>query len=202
MIALWQATGTACASERGINREMLDSLRLKINALHDAPASKEKAHTLRNYAYTAGKLGMEEEAQEYAQQAYEMYMQLDEPSWASLCLYERYIAYNSIGDTVHMHVLLEELARLAQLDTSALTQYNYYSILFAWEMLQENAQAATETGRQSIRYMEQIPHPEYYNIMPDGTITIRRWCSICCMILLRKTVSYIISTVRRRALRI
>lgn len=167
LVALLGATGIVYASERGVNRAALDSIRLKLDALCDAPASKEKAHTLRNYGYTAGKLGMAEDAQEYAQQAYEMYLQLDEPAWASLCLYERCIAYNSIGDTVHMHALLKDLERLAQRDTSAVTQYNYYSILFAWEVAQQDAQAATQAGRQSIRYMEQIPDLRPYNIMPE-----------------------------------
>ena len=168
LVGLLCSTFAVDVFARGVNnRDALDSIRLRINALENSPASKEKAHNLRNYAYTAGKLGMIEEAQEYAQQAYEMYLQLDEPAWASLCLYERCIAYNSIGDTLHMHALLNELEQLAKRDTSAITQYNYYSILFAWEVLQENAERATEAGRKSIRYMEQIPDLRPYNIMPE-----------------------------------
>ncbi len=126
----------------------------------------EKTRTLRNYAYTAGKLGMTQTAQEYAGQAYDAFIGMHEYGWASLCLYERCIAYHSIGDTVHTAALMEELKTLAGLDTSALTQYNYYSVLLAWHMWREDAQAAAQAGRRSIWYMERIPDLQQYNIMP------------------------------------
>lgn len=148
------------------NRYALDSIGRMIKQSENAPASKEKAHNFRNYAYTADKLGMTEEAQEYAQRAYDMYISLGEPSWASLCLYERCIAYHSIGDTLHMKVLLDELQSLAKQDTSALTQYNYYSILFAWYMSHEAREQAEEAGRRSIAYMEQIENLKAYDILP------------------------------------
>ena len=44
-------------------------------------------------------------------------------------------------------VLLDELQSLAKQDTSALTQYNYYSILFAWYMSHEAREQAEEAGQ-------------------------------------------------------
>ena len=110
----------------------LDSLREQVALWEDSSASMEKAKIWRSYAYTADKVGLHEDAQTYAQEAYEMFMEMGETGWASLCLYERCIAYNAIGDAENMSDLVSELEALARQDTSALTQYNYYSILFAY----------------------------------------------------------------------
>ena len=107
----------------------LDSLREQVALWEDSSASMEKAKIWRSYAYTADKVGLHEDAQTYAQGAYEMFMEMGETGWASLCLYERCIAYNAIGDAENMSDLVAELEVLARQDTSALTQYNYYSII-------------------------------------------------------------------------
>ena len=145
----------------------LDSLREQVALWEDSSASMEKAKIWRSYAYTADKVGLHEDAQTYAQGAYEMFMEMGETGWASLCLYERCIAYNAIGDAENMSDLVAELEVLARQDTSALTQYNYYSILFAYYTSTEADVSLTEKiGRKSIYYMERIGDYKQYNIVP------------------------------------
>ena len=67
------------------------------------------ADVWRRYAFTAGKAGLTEEAQTYALKAQQVFLDHGEYGMASLCLYERCIAYHSIGDTAHMAQLLGEL---------------------------------------------------------------------------------------------
>ena len=151
---------------------MLDSLSARMAVLHRTrwettrDGRLEMARTQRSYAYTAGRLGLTEKAQEYARSAQELFLAEGETGWASLCLYERAIAYHSIGDTLHMAALLAELADLAATDTSALTQYNYYAIAFAYgEMTSTPADTIAEWGRRAIYYAERIDRPRSYNIM-------------------------------------
>ena len=143
---LWQAANTDAA----------DSLHLQL------------AHCWREYAFTAEKTGRTEEAQQYAQRAYEVFMEHHDWSSASLCLYERYVAYNNIGDTTHMAELMEALQSLADKDTSALTQFNYYSILLANHSALGEGEQAIAAGLKSIYYLEQIQIHDYarYHIQP------------------------------------
>lgn len=169
--------GTLFASGTDNNRKALDSIGKLLEQMKDQPMCQEKARSLRNYAYTADKLGLTEEAQRYAIQAYQAFIDMHEYGWASLCLYERYIAYHSIGDTTHMAELSNELRMLADKDSSALTQYNYYAILFTRYMAlameteemaeREDWRGKTEeAGRKCIYYMERIADYKTYNIMP------------------------------------
>ena len=159
--------------------EVLDSLALRMAELEQAwTESKsidnrqndslylELAHCQRTYAYTAGKVGKMQEAQEYAQRAYEAFMFKGEWGSASLCLYERFVAYNNIGDTTHMAELTEALRVLAEKDTSALTQFNYYSIMLANYAALGLGEEAIAAGRKSINYLEQIKDYRRWNILP------------------------------------
>lgn len=133
----------------------------------DSTLSVEKAKVWRKYAYMAQKVGRTEDAQTYAQEAYDMFLQLDEKGWASLCLYERSIDYNSIGDTANMRTIVDALEQLAQQDTTPLTQYNYYSVLFAYNtLIDTDVEKLADAGRKSIYYMEQIDDYKLYNIVP------------------------------------
>ena len=186
--ALLLVVGGSVHAAQTANRRALDSLTNLIERL-DGEARREgtsdsllfeRAQAWRNYAYTAQRLGMTEDGQLYAQRAYEAFVSVEEYGWASLCLYERCIAYNSIGDTTHVSELLGELSALARRDTSALTQYNYYAILFAYLMLdapEASAQdeddarrnAIEQASMQTIRALERIADYRRYHIMPVWT---------------------------------
>ena len=161
------------AADNAMLAHSLDSLQAQMELLNRMPQNDsvrlQQAKTWRIYALTAQKVGLTEEAQEYALKAQKTFLDLHKDSWASLCLYERCIAYNSIGDTTHLRELLGELKNLALRDTDALTRYNYYSILHAYAMMEEDVRQALSAGRASVSEVEKIDAPEQYNIMPVWT---------------------------------
>jgi len=145
---------------------MMDSAMLVIQRLEGHGESLLLADAWRSYAISAQKLGLTVKAQQGSHRAYEIYYSHGEYGKASLCLYERCIAYHSIGDTAHVAAILQDLHELTERDTSALTQYNYYAILFAYRMMEEDAPRAAEAGRKSIYYLQRIDHCKQYNIVP------------------------------------
>ena len=170
------------------NRHALDSLTGLIVRLEAAQrregasdtARLQLASALRHYAFTAERFGLSEEAQQHAQRAYELYMSAGEYKWASLCLYERCIAYNNIGDTTHVAELMAELEALTKKDSSAVTRYNYYSIQLAYLMLtppepssasepNPRRELIEQLGRQSMDALKGIDNYHQYNIMPAWT---------------------------------
>lgn len=154
-----------------LSREM-DNLTAQMHAWEQRNGSSAKptpelADLWRKYAFHAGRFGMAEEAQTYALKAQEVFMEAGLYGMASLCLYERCIAYNSIGDTAHMAQLLGELADLVVRDTSALTQFNYYSIRFAYlAAIEADIETITDAGRRSIAAVERIANYRDYFIVP------------------------------------
>ena len=155
------------APVRGQVHHELDSLAALMEQMEGTEEELALANVWRRYAFTAGKAGLTEEAQTYALKAQKVFMAHGEFGMASLCLYERCIAYHSIGDTVHMAQLLSELQDLAARDTSALTQYNYYAIRFAYlAAVEADVDLITEAGRRSIAAVERIPNFRLYAIMP------------------------------------
>lgn len=173
ILTLFLGLLAACPLNGQIHRE-LDSLAAVMKEL-EAESRKSKGESVdlaladvwRRYAFTAGKAGMTEEAQTYALKAQQVFLEHGEYGMASLCLYERCIAYHSIGDTAHMAQLLGELESLAARDTSALTLYNYYAIRFAYlAAVDADVNAITEAGRNSIAAVERIPDFRRYAIMP------------------------------------
>ncbi|MBQ7531737.1 MAG: hypothetical protein IJT12_08535 [Paludibacteraceae bacterium] len=170
------------------NRQAFDSLTAlieELDALYRRNGSSDsldlrRAAVWRNYAYTAQRLGLTQQGQEYAQKAYEVYIRYEDYGRASLCLYERAIAYNNIGDTTHMNELLGELEHLAAKDTSALVQYNYYSILIARLLLpppepsdkdnhDPQREMIVQAGLRTIAALQRIDGYRHYNIMPAWT---------------------------------
>ena len=157
----------AAVPTSGHIQQELDSLAVLMEQMERTEDELALADVWRRYAFIAGKADMTEEAQTYALKAQEVFMAHGEYGMAALCLYERCIAYHSIGDTAHMAQLLGELEDLGARDTSALTQYNYYAIRFAYLAATEaDVDAVTEAGRRSIAAVERIPHFRRYAIMP------------------------------------
>ena len=124
-----------------------------------------RATLLRYHANNAFKIGHSAEAQQELIEAYTIFMRLQEWDWAAMCLYERSIDYLNIGDYDDMADLLRLLSGLLRYDTPII-RYNYYSVASDYYMLLDSTEKAISLAYKAIDAVEQIPHPEQYQILP------------------------------------
>lgn len=131
----------------------------------------------RRTALEAFSRGASVEAQDSLIAAYETFMRLHRYDWASMCLYERAIEYMNIGELGNMEHLLAELRILAEdisypesnddaLSGNTVILYNYYSVASAYYAQLDSAELAIDYGAKSIRFLELIPNPHHWRIIP------------------------------------
>ena len=124
----------------------------------------DRAMLLRLSANNAFKLGYSVRAQQEQIEAYEIFIDLHEWDWASMCLYERTIDYLNMGELEDVDEQLEMLGSLLPHD-SPIVRYNYYSIA-SLRAMEDDMAHAISLGHKAIEALEQIAHPELYQIVP------------------------------------
>ena len=127
---------------------------------------QDDAYALRQEALQDFDLGKAADAQKKLIRAYDIFVAAENWDMASMCLYERAIDYMNIGDWANMSVQCEALHSLYDEHHSTIVGYNYHSVASGYYSYMDSIDLAIEHGRRAIEWLEQIPNPHAYNILP------------------------------------
>ena len=128
--------------------------------------AQDDAYALRQEALQDFDLGKAADAQKKLIRAYDIFVAAENWDMASMCLYERAIDYMNIGDWANMSVQCEALHSLYDEHHSTIVGYNYHSVASGYYSYMDSIDLAIEHGRRAIEWLEQIPNPHAYNILP------------------------------------
>ena len=128
--------------------------------------AQDDAYALRQEALQDFDLGKAADAQKKLIRAYDIFVAAENWDMASMCLYERAIDYMNIGDWANMSVQCEALHSLYDEHHSTIVGYNYHSVASGYYSYMDSIDLAIEYGRRAIEWLEQIPNPHAYNILP------------------------------------
>ena len=128
--------------------------------------AQDDAYALRQEALQDFDLGKAADAQKKLIRAYDIFVAAENWDMASMCLYERAIDYMNIGDWANMSVQCEALHSLYDEHHSTIVGYNYHSVAAGYYSYMDSIDLAIEHGRRAIEWLEQIPNPHAYNILP------------------------------------
>lgn len=128
--------------------------------------AQDDAYALRQEALQDFDLGKAADAQKKLIRAYDIFVAAENWDMASMCLYERAIDYMNIGDWANMSVQCEALHSLYDEHHSTIVGYNYHSVASGYYSYMDSIDLAIEHGKRAIEWLEQIPNPHAYNILP------------------------------------
>ena len=128
--------------------------------------AQDDAYALRQEALQDFDLGKAADAQKKLIRAYDIFVAAENWDMASMCLYERAIDYMNIGDWANMSVQCEALHSLYDEHHSTIVGYNYHSVASGYYSYMDSIDLAIEHGRLAIEWLEQIPNPHAYDILP------------------------------------
>lgn len=128
--------------------------------------AQDDAYALRQEALQDFDLGKAADAQKKLIRAYDIFVAAENWDMASMCLYERAIDYMNIGDWANMSVQCEALHSLYDEHHSTIVGYNYHSVASGYYSYMDSIDLAIEHGRRAIEWLEQIPNPHAYDILP------------------------------------
>ena len=128
--------------------------------------AQDDAYALRQEALQDFDFGKAADAQKKLIRAYDIFVAAENWDMASMCLYERAIDYMNIGDWANMSVQCEALHSLYDEHHSTIVGYNYHSVASGYYSYMDSIDLAIEHGRRAIEWLEQIPNPHAYNILP------------------------------------
>ena len=128
--------------------------------------AQDDAYALPQEALQDFDLGKAADAQKKLIRAYDIFVAAENWDMASMCLYERAIDYMNIGDWANMSVQCEALHSLYDEHHSTIVGYNYHSVASGYYSYMDSIDLAIEYGRRAIEWLEQIPNPHAYNILP------------------------------------